>query len=62
MTHDEIRKQIEYATKVVETWPAWKQNILAHSSSPAISQPREPVDNHAVPTAKAPPPLDGKNA
>lgn len=46
MTHDEFRKQLEHATKIVESWPKWKQNILEHSASPTVSVPREPVCNY----------------
>lgn len=33
----EIRRQIAFANKVVSQWPAWKRNILAHSSQPTNS-------------------------
>lgn len=31
------------ATAEVETWPAWKQNILRDSGSPTVRTPRTPV-------------------
>ena len=36
MTPSELRRQIDKATRLVETWPTWKQNILAHSSRPSV--------------------------
>ena len=43
MTSTEIREQIEFASRVVEQWPAWKRNILMHSSEPTNSSARQPV-------------------
>ncbi len=45
MTDKEIRLQIERATAEVQTWPAWKRNILVHSSQPTNSSARTPVNN-----------------
>ena len=45
MTRSELTQQIDKATKLVNTWPSWKQNILAHSSQPSVSAPRPPVNN-----------------
>ena len=50
MTPSELRLQIDKATRLIETWPAWKQNILAHSSRPSVSSPRPPVNNQASQT------------
>ena len=47
MTRNELREQVAKANRLVATWPAWKQNILAHSSQPSVSSPRPPVDNQA---------------
>jgi hypothetical protein len=48
MTKNELREQIARASKLIETWPAWKQNVLVLSSRPSVSSPRPPVDNRAV--------------
>lgn len=45
MTDSEFRSQIKKAQKIVGTWPAWKQNILVHSSQSTNSSPRQPVNN-----------------
>ena len=45
MKEREIREQIEMATKLVETWPSWKQNILVHSAQSTVASPRTPVNN-----------------
>jgi len=45
MTRSELRQQIDKATNLVNTWPGWKRNILAHSSQPSVSAPRPPVNN-----------------
>lgn len=45
LTAEEVREQIERATKLVESWPKWKQNILVNSGKPSFDTPREPVDN-----------------
>lgn len=44
-TKEKIRKAIEHATKLVKSWPIWKQNILINSAKPQWDTPREPVDN-----------------
>jgi hypothetical protein len=31
------------AAKVVESWPAWKRNLLENSSKPTMSTPRTPI-------------------
>ncbi len=58
MTASELRLQIDKATRLIETWPAWKQNILAHSSQPSVSAPRPPVNNQASQSQ----PLDRKRS
>lgn len=47
MTEEQRRfiEHLEYAAKVVATWPAWKRNILGYSSQPTRKEPRQPVDN-----------------
>jgi hypothetical protein len=45
MAKDEIYRRIESATKLVQSWPAWKQNILIQSAQPTVKIPRIPVDN-----------------
>lgn len=47
MNEKEVRQQIVKATKLVEAWPAWKQNILAQSAQPSVTTPRPPVNNQA---------------
>lgn len=43
MTEKEFKKQLEIATKIVESWPLWKQNILEDSSKSTVSKPRPPI-------------------
>ena len=43
----EINRLIKQASDWIDTWPAWKRNILVQSSQPTVSKPREPVDNFA---------------
>jgi len=45
MTQEEFNRQMELATKLVESWPLWKQNLLEQSSKPFVSEPRKPVIN-----------------
>lgn len=45
ITRREIREQIAFASQVVGRWPAWKRNILLHSSQPTNSTTRTPVNN-----------------
>ena len=47
MSKEEIRERMEAATVLVKAWPEWKQNILAQSSRPTVSTPREPVSSQA---------------
>lgn len=44
MSQEEFRQQLANATKIVETWPAWKQQILESYSSPTVSVPRTPIE------------------
>ena len=48
MSQEEFKKQFEIASALVETWPAWKQNILENSAKPTVSVPRAPVDNKRI--------------
>lgn len=34
---------LEWASRIVKTWPAWKRNILKNSSKSTLSTPRKPV-------------------
>ncbi len=45
MNTQEIRRQIDVATKLVQAWPDWKRNILVHSAQPTVVSPRTPVNN-----------------
>lgn len=45
MNDEEFEKHLKAASAIVATWPKWKQNILADSSKPMMSEPRTPVDN-----------------
>lgn len=45
MSREEFKKQYAIASALVESWPVWKQNILAISASPTVAVPRQPVDN-----------------
>jgi hypothetical protein len=45
MSAEDIAKVIEATMKVVETWPAWKRNLLIDSAEPTSPQ-RPHVDNN----------------
>ncbi len=45
MTEEELKRHIERVTKLVESWPKWKQDILKNSNKPTVDVPREPVVN-----------------
>lgn len=45
MTKEDLQLQIENATKLVNSWPQWKQKILIQSAQPTVSSPRTPVNN-----------------
>jgi hypothetical protein len=45
MTLDDVREQMKIASRLVETWPEWKRNILVQSAQPTVDVPRTPVDN-----------------
>jgi len=45
LTPADIYNRIEYATKIVNTWPKWKQNILENSNKAQFDVPRKPVNN-----------------
>lgn len=38
-----FRRFLEGSAARVAKWPAWKRNILKHSSEPTMSVPRKPV-------------------
>ena len=38
---DRFAECIERATKIVGTWPGWKQNLLG--GSPSLKEPRKPL-------------------
>lgn len=40
-----FEQHMAFATKIVESWPKWKQNLLSDSSNPKVAVPREPVLN-----------------
>ena len=42
---DPFRRAMERASKIVASWPLWKQNILVDSGSPTVRVPRTPVNN-----------------
>jgi hypothetical protein len=44
----EFREHLIQASRVVSTWPAWKQKLLEQSSKPTVDVPRNPVDNQKV--------------
>lgn len=37
-----IEAVIRHASKIVATWPKWKQNILVNSAKPMLDTPRKP--------------------
>lgn len=43
MTERDIQTQTEYAAKIMESWPAWKRNILQHSTEPTNKMARPPI-------------------
>lgn len=45
MTEQEFRERLAKASKIINSWPEWKRNLLADSSKPTFSKPREPVNN-----------------
>lgn len=38
-----FQEHLDDASRIVASWPAWKRNILATSSSPTMSHKREPI-------------------
>lgn len=48
MTREELQQQIQNATKLVESWPQWKRNILIQNAQPTVSTPRPPINNQSV--------------
>ena len=53
MTANEIYQRIKSARKLVQTWPAWKQNILVQSAQPTVKVPRTPVNNQMTTSGAA---------
>lgn len=51
MTEEEFAKVYADAKAIVDTRPAWKQNILEISDKPTRTAPREPVIAPAMRTA-----------
>ena len=45
MTKEKVFEQMNLATKLVKSWPEWKQHILEHSMKPTLSVPRKPIIN-----------------
>jgi hypothetical protein len=45
MQPKEVKEAIERATKLVKSWPLWKQNILVNSGQATLKIPRRPVVN-----------------
>lgn len=48
MTPEERQKFIdflEWASRVVKTWPEWKQNVLANAGKAQNDMPRTPVES-----------------
>ncbi len=43
MTHDELVAQVKSANELVNTWPAWKRNVLENSGKSTVSVPRTPI-------------------
>ena len=46
MTEHEFREELNKASRLVSTWPAWKRNLLEQSASSTVLVPRTPVDNN----------------
>jgi hypothetical protein len=40
---DRFWEQVRIATKLVASWPIWKQNILVQSGKPTVDMPRVPI-------------------
>lgn len=36
-------EQLEIASRIVATWPAWKRNILVNMDKPTVDVPRTPI-------------------
>lgn len=43
MSKAEFKRQMAIASKLVASWPVWKQRLLEQSSKPFVEKPREPV-------------------
>jgi hypothetical protein len=43
MTTEEFWAEVAKATKLVASWPKWKQNILEQSGKPTVDVPRQPI-------------------
>ena len=41
---DPFIRSLERASKLVASWPLWKQNILVNSASPTVRVPRKPIN------------------
>ena len=52
MNEKHIQAEMARASKIVKSWPDWKQNILIDSSKPTNSTPRVPVTDQSQPNDK----------
>jgi len=43
-----FRQQLAMASKLVESWPKWKQNILEDMMSPTVKTSRQPIGQSDV--------------
>ncbi len=46
---ERFRQAIAMATKIVESWPKWKQDMLEDMMSPTVKTPRQTVNNNDWP-------------
>lgn len=52
ISHDEFRRHIAQATAIVETWPAWEQNMIENSLRPTMRRARQPILNQEAVMSK----------
>ena len=45
---EELQEHLKRASKIVRSWPKWKQGILEGAMRPMRNSPREVVDNRKV--------------
>jgi len=49
MSEEQIKLVLADANRLVESWPAWKRNILEHSARPTRTTARTPLNPDGTP-------------